>query len=69
LETNEIFKIAAECKINVNDKKSVGGWVISRYTEDSGLGTGVRIEGILFERMVARAIPAAAGGAGVVGDE
>jgi len=46
--------------------KSLAAVVKSRYTEDSGLGTGARMEGMLFERMDARAI---AGGTGVVGDE
>jgi len=39
------------------------------YTGGSVLVAGAKMEGMLFERMDARAIPAATGGAGVVGDE
>lgn len=40
------------------------------YTGGSAVAAGSRIDGMLFERIDAREIPAAAaGGVGVVGDE
>jgi hypothetical protein len=59
-----------EChKINVNDKKSSCIYMMGHYTGGSAVGAGRRTEGMLCERMDARAILAATGGAGVVGDE
>jgi len=55
-------------KINVIDK-NLGKGEIVHYTGGSELAAGSRIEGMLCERMDARARPAATGGAGVVGDE
>jgi len=49
--------------------KNLGEDVMVHYTGGSVLVAGARMEGMLFERMDARAIPAATGGAGVVGDE
>jgi hypothetical protein len=42
--------------------------MMSHYTADSAAAGG-RMDGMLYERMDAREIPAAAGGRGVVGDE
>jgi len=42
---------------------------MSRYTGGSEVEAGGRMEGMLYERMDAREIPAAAGGTGEVGDE
>ena len=50
-------------------KKTLSELVMSHYTGGSSMAVGGRIEGMLYERMDARLIPAAAGGRGVVGDE
>jgi len=55
-------------KINVNDKKSLGEFMMGHYTGGSAV-VARRIDGKLCERMDVRAMPAAAGGAAVVGDE
>jgi hypothetical protein len=42
---------------------------MNHYTGGSAVAAGGRMDGMLYERMDARVIPAAAGGAGEVGDE
>jgi len=49
-------------------KKSLGEFMMSHYTGGSAVVAG-RMDGKLCERMDVRAMPAAAGGAAVVGDE